>query len=303
MEGIALKYKELFTSISPSFVGSQRPFEEADYVIVGVPFDSTSTYRVGARFAPLAIREASLNIETYSFRTNVDVEDLRVHDLGDLHVSLEVEETLRRLELVSKEVLDAGKKLAVIGGEHTISLGVAKALGEGIAVVSFDAHLDLRDEFMGKALTHTTFMRRLYEQARPRCIMIIGVRAVCKEELAYVERSDGISFVTTRRMAKEGIDAVVNEVVRFLKGAKRIYLTIDVDVLDPAYAPAVQNPEPEGLDVRTLLDVIDGIFNERVIAFDLVEVAPHYDMGTTSVQAAKVAFETLCQMEKWRKES
>ncbi|HVP26347.1 MAG TPA: arginase family protein, partial [Candidatus Bathyarchaeia archaeon] len=156
--------RELFVSQLNVFSGFQKPFEKADYVVFGVPFDVTSTYRTGARFGPNAIRQASLNIETYSFRTGVDVEDIAVHDLGDLHVSTDTEKTLKRTELVVKDILKAGKTPVTVGGEHTITLGVMRGLGEKArktAVVSFDAHLDLRDEFMDLKLSHTTFMRRI----------------------------------------------------------------------------------------------------------------------------------------------
>ncbi len=184
-----MSYRELFVSPSPVFSGIQRTFEEAKYVILGAPLDVTSTYRSGARFAPLAIREASLNIETYSFRTNMDVEDLKIHDLGDLHIAGEVDETLKRLELVTKDLLDAKKMPVVIGGEHTITLGVMRSLGETTALVSFDAHLDLRNEYMGLTTSHTTFMRRIKEQINPQKILEIGTRAVCKEELDYAKKS------------------------------------------------------------------------------------------------------------------
>ncbi|MFB0514335.1 MAG: arginase family protein, partial [Candidatus Bathyarchaeia archaeon] len=125
-----MSYRELLVSPSPVFSGYQQAFEESDCVILGVPFDATSTYRTGARFAPLAVREASLNIETYSFRSGIDIEDLKIHDLGDLHVAGEVEETLKRLEKVAKELLATRKLPVFIGGEHTITLGVMRAIGK-----------------------------------------------------------------------------------------------------------------------------------------------------------------------------
>ena len=123
------------------FSGYQKPFNEAEYTILGVPFDYTSTYRTGARFAPTAIREASLNIETYSFRTCLDLEKIKIHDLGNLDVSANVDETLKRLELVTRELLEAKKTPIFIGGEHTITLGIVKALEntEKLAIISFDA--------------------------------------------------------------------------------------------------------------------------------------------------------------------
>jgi agmatinase len=295
-----MSYRELFVSPSPVFSGSQRAYEEADYVILGVPLDVTSTYRSGARFAPLAIREASLNIETYSFRAGIDIEDLKLHDLGDIHVAGDVDETLRRLELVAKDVLSSHKMPVAIGGEHTITLGMMGGFGGNVAVVSFDAHLDLRNEYMGRSLSHTTFMRRLDEQVKPMKILEVGTRAVCREELDYAKRA-GIGFLTAQQIRKDGSEKTVKKINESLAGHERIYLTIDMDVLDPAFAPAVQNPEPEGLHMDAFLDILCKVCDSRVVAFDLVEVAPHYDRGITAIHAAKIMFEVLCHIEKAKK--
>jgi agmatinase len=297
-----MNHPELFVSQSNIFSGYQKPFEKADYAILGVPFDVTSTYRTGARFAPNAIRQASLNIETYSFRTGVDVEDLKLHDLGDLHTSTDTRKTLERIELVIKDLLEAGKTPVAIGGEHTIALGITKGLGEKIsktAVVSFDAHLDLRDEFMGLKLSHTTFMRRINEEAKPARIIEVGTRAVCKEELAYAKKSR-IEFLTARQIRKEGTEESAERLKEKLAKYGNLYLSIDMDILDPAYAPAVQNPEPEGLKPHTLLDILCSVCDKRVIGFDVVEIAPNYDQGISAIVAAKVIFEVLCHLEKSR---
>ncbi|MDH5459470.1 MAG: agmatinase [Candidatus Bathyarchaeota archaeon] len=298
-----MSYHELFVSQSNVFSGFQKPFEKADYVVLGVPFDVTSTYRTGARFGPNAIRQASLNIETYSFRTGIDIEDLRLHDLGDLNVSTDAKKTLERLELVTKDILEAGKTPVTIGGEHTITLGVMKGLGNKAsktALVSFDAHLDLRDEFMGLKLSHTTFMRRLNEEAKPAKIIEVGTRAVCKEELEYAEKA-GIEFFTAQQIRTEGSEQIAKKLREKLAKYKNVYLSVDMDVLDPAYAPAVQNPEPEGLETHTLLDILCNTCDSRVIGFDVVEVAPNYDHGISAIQAAKTIFEILCHLEKARK--
>ena len=295
-----MSYHELFVSPSPVFSGVQRTFEEAEYVILGAPLDVTSTYRSGSRFAPLAIREASLNIETYSFRAGVDLEDLKIHDLGDLHVAGEVDETLKRLELVTKDLLDAKKMPVIIGGEHTITLGIMRGIGEKVALVGFDAHLDLRSEYMGRTVSHTTFMRRISEQINPEKILEIGTRAACKEELDYAEKSN-IQFLTVQQIRRDGIERTTEKIETLLADYEKIYLTIDMDVLDPAFAPAVQNPEPDGLDVHVFLDLLCQVCDHRIVAFDLVEVAPHYDNGITAIQAAKTIFEALCQVEKARK--
>ena len=297
-------YRDLYVSYSSLFSGFQKAFGDADYVVLGVPFDVTSTYRTGARFGPKAIREASLNIETYSFRSGIDVEELRIHDIGDLHISASTEETLERLARVIGEIFDSGKTPVIIGGEHTITLGVLKGLSNKVsktAVLSFDAHLDLRDEFMGLRLSHTTFMRRLNEQLKPVKILEVGTRAVCREELEYTEKA-GIGFITAQQIRRDGIKQTLKVLKQKLADVKSVYVSVDMDVLDPAYAPAVQNPEPDGLESHTLLDILCSVCDKRVVGFDVVEVAPNYDHGISAIQAAKVVFEALCSIEKSRRD-
>ena len=296
-------YHELFVSPSNIFGGFQTPFEKSDYVILGVPFDVTSTYRTGARFGPTAIRQASLNIETYSFRTGIDVEDLRLHDLGDLHISTDTMKTLDMLQKVIEDITKAGKIPVTIGGEHTITYGIAKGLGKEIihtALVSFDAHLDLRNEYSGLKMSHTTFMRRTNEDAKPAKIIEIGTRAACKEELEYAKQA-GIEFITTHYVRKEGSQNIANKLKEELADYDNIYLSVDMDILDPAYVPAVQNPEGDGLEMHHLLDILDGICNERVLGFDVLEIAPDYDQGVSAIQASRVIFEMLCSAEKSRR--
>jgi len=295
-----MSYRELFVSPSVVFGGSQRSFEEADYAILGAPLDLTSTFRAGCRFAPSAIRQASLNLEPYSFRAGIDAEDLMVHDLGDLHVTGKVDENLSQLELVVKEVLEAQKLPVLIGGEHTITLGATRGISENIAVVSFDAHLDMRNEYMGITTSHTTFMRRIYEQVKPQKILEIGTRAVCKEELDFA-KNQRIQFLTVQRIMEAGLKKTIQKIRNSLSDFNKIYLTIDMDVLDPAFASAVQNPEPDGLDIHTFLNLLYEVCKHSIIAFDLVEVTPHYDAGTTAIHAAKIILEALCYIERRRK--
>jgi agmatinase len=291
---------ELYVSPSNLFGGGQTPFEAAEFAVVGVPFDLTSTYRRGARLAPPAIREASLNIETYSFRSKTDFSDLKVHDLGNLHTSNNVKKTLANLEETVKDLIGADKVPVLLGGEHTITLGAARALGrEKLAVISFDAHLDLRHTYSGTAVNHTTFMRRLNEQVKPEVIVEVGTRAVCREELQYAEAA-GIQYYATNLREKHDIEAVIREVVRLIEPCRSVYLTVDMDVLDPAFAPAVQNPEPNGLSSQSLLAVVSQLCDKRVAILDLVEVAPPYDHGVTAIQAARLLFEALCCISKAR---
>ncbi len=291
---------ELHVSQTNVFGGFQKPFEEADYVILGVPFDITSTYRTGARFGPAAIRQASLNIETYSFRTGVDVEELRLHDIGDLHVASDTKKMLEALGSVTEEIVKKGKILATIGGEHTITLGIAKGLGDlasKTAIISFDAHLDLRDEFLGLKVSHTTFMRRISENIKPARIIEVGTRAICKEELAYARKA-GIKFFTIPQIREYGSEKIAQQLKDDVARYKHIYLSVDMDVLDPAQVPAVQNPEPDGLDMYTLLNILSHVCDNRVLGFDVIEIAPNYDQGISALQAAKVIFEILSYIQK-----
>jgi agmatinase len=297
-----MSHFELFVSQSNVLSGIQTPFEKADYVVFGVPFDVTSTYRTGARFGPNAIRQASLNIETISFRNGIDVEDIRMHDLGDLHVSTDPKKTVDMLKLVVEDIANAGKLPVALGGEHTITLGIMKGLSTKAAktaVVSFDAHLDLRKEFLGLKLSHTTFMRCINEEVKPAKIIEVGTRAVCKEELAYAKKA-GIDFFTSQQIRKEGSAQIAQALKEKLAPYKNIYVSVDMDVLDPAYAPAVQNPEPEGIETHTLLDILCSLCDKRVVGFDVLEVAPNYDQGVSVIQAAKIVFEVLCALEKSR---
>jgi len=298
-----MSHLELFTSQSNVFSGLQKTFEDAKYVIFGVPFDATSTYRTGARFGPNAIRQASLNIETYSFRSGLDVEDLALYDAGDLHVSTDAQKTVDMTELVVEDILAAGKMPVALAGEHTVTLGIAKGLGAKAAktaIVSFDAHLDLRTEFLGLTLSHTTFMQLISETVKPAKIIEVGTRSVCKEELAYAKKA-GVEFFTSQQIIKQGSEQIVKQLKEKLAPYENVYLTVDMDVVDPAFVPAVQNPEPEGITTTALLDIVCALCDKRVIGFDVLEIAPIYDQGVSAVVAAKVMFEMLCQLEKSRK--
>ncbi len=287
----------LYTSREKPFSGYSRDFEQARYVVLGFPYDRTSTYRSGSALAPAAIREASANIETYSLRSNIDVEDLGICDVGDLDVVDDVSETLRRLELSVRDVHNAGKIPLLIGGEHTLTYGSVRGLGGDVAVVDFDAHLDLRDEYMGARLSHTTYMRRLAEEIGAERIVEVGTRAVSKDELRYAKDAR-VTFYSTLEIRKQGAGKISDLINMRLSKFKRRYITIDVDVLDPAYAPGVGNPEGDGLEIFTLIDILVNVASRDLAGLDLVEVCPRYDNGTTATQAAKILFETLAAAER-----
>jgi len=298
-----MSYIRLYTSPSLVFSGQSTSLEEADYVLMGVPFDFTSTYRPGSRFGPSAIRDASLNIETYSLRTEIDVSEVKVCDLGDLHIADDLEETINRVKLVTKEIIDMKKIPIILGGEHAITIGAVKAFKDQIknfAVLDFDAHMDLRQEYLGTKISHATCMHRICDLIGARNIIEIGVRDISKEELEFARRNK-ISFYTSDQII-DNFKPVRKNIVDRLSDYKQIYVTIDMDVLDPSFAPAVGNPAPEGLNPSFILETLHEICRKfNVVGFDLVEVTPHYDSGTTAIQAAHIIFDVLCFLEKYKR--
>jgi agmatinase len=281
---------QLYTYPTYKF-GGFDDVKDAKYAILGVPFDFTSTYRPGSRFGPAAIREASINLETYCFRNDRDVENVRIRDIGDLEVLNDTDETLHRLRLVLKEIVDAQQTPIVLGGEHTVTHGCIQAF-QNTGIITFDAHLDLRNEYLGNRLSHATFMRRVCERIGADKIVEVGIRAVCREELNYAEKTR-LKYVTSLDVGNRGIGEVVQELQDWVKHFSQIYVSIDMDVLDPAFAPGVGNPVPEGLSPTTLLELLRGICDRRVVGVDVVEVAPHYDFGVTALQAAHVIFNVM----------
>lgn len=294
-----MSFLSLHVSQPCVFSGKSTPYKDAVYVVIGVPYDRTSTYRSGSRFAPSAIREASANIETFSMRAAVDVEDLKICDAGDMNVTDDPAETIERIRLLVHQVAADGKIPVILGGEHTVSLGGVRAL-VGTDVVSFDAHMDLRDEYNGDRLSHASVMRRISEHVGLDRIVQIGTRAVCKEELEFSKR---ISYISAIDLHRNTVERSLDVLRKILDGRQDLYVTVDMDVLDPAYAPAVGNPEPDGLSPSILLSLLQEVCKKNVMAIDLAEVTPHYDSGATAVQAAKVLFESLCYIETRRRKS
>ncbi|HDI52952.1 MAG TPA: agmatinase [Candidatus Bathyarchaeota archaeon] len=290
-----MKTPRLRPPIQP-FIEAETAYEEADYIILGAPIDETASYRRGARFAPQAIRRESIHLETYSPRTGLFLEDLRVADIGDVEVEAQsLVENLSLIEEAIGRIKEDGKTPIMLGGEHTVTLAALRALKPQL-VVSLDAHLDLRDRLLGLKLSHGTFMRRALEELGHRLI-VLGCRALSKEELQYAEEnSERIRWIK----ASKGLEEALRTLREWMGEASRVYVTIDMDVLDPSEAPAVGNPAPEGWSTSTLLDLLAEILDHRVVGVDVVEVAPHYDSGGTSLLAAYIVLELLCLLERGR---
>ncbi|RLI07676.1 agmatinase [Candidatus Bathyarchaeota archaeon] len=290
-----MSLRELFTSPPASFLSTERGLEEAEWVFLGVPLDLTSTFRPGARYGPGAVREASLGLEIGSLLTGSRLDRLAVCDAGDLHVSHDLAETLGRLASVSSELLGAGKKLAVVGGEHTVTLGVVSGLEKALGkpkVVIFDAHLDLRDEFQGLRTCHATVGRRLVELLGPDRIAFLGARVGSEEELEFVRR-EGLTVLTSRQLEERGPSSILKSLSGLLGLEGPLHISLDLDVLDPAFAPAVQSPEPFGLDPKTLLGILLPLCREGPASLDVVEITPIFDSGQTALLAARLLAEAM----------
>ena len=291
--------RELYLNKSPYlFLGVSGDPLKTPYSIVGVPFDTTSSFRSGSRFAPIHIRLISQSLETYSLRADVDVEDFPPHDEGDIIVSPgEISWTFRAVEEVSGELFNDGRRPAFIGGDHIVSVpivtGLVKTLGRDTCLIIFDAHLDLRDSYLGNKFSHACVMKRLCEVVDPRSIVIVGVRAFSKNELNDARKMK-VKYYTTLNVRRLGVRGVAKAIEDIASSFSRIYISIDTDVFDPAYAPGVQTPEPDGLSPSEVLDILYKIVDSRVVGFDVVEVCPPYDVNdATSALAAKTILELL----------
>lgn len=272
------------------------PFDEARYVVFGAPLDATASQRSGSRFAPGALRQASLYMETYSLRTGLDLPDVSVADVGDLRGLESSEISLEKISKATRAISSSKKTPIMLGGEHTVTLGALRAVKPDL-VVDLDAHMDLRDSLLGLRLSHGTFMRRAMEELDFKLI-ILGCRAVSREEVEFAEANeDRVAVVTAAELLRDRKDAGVEALRSWYDEASSTYISVDMDVVDPAQAPAVGNPSPEGIGVSTLLDLVSAYADERTMGLDLTEVAPHYDSGLTATQAAYVTLETIYALE------
>jgi agmatinase len=279
---------------SRSFGGFQKDFSNADFVLFGVPYDSTSTFRPGSRFGPRLIRDVSSNLETWSWRTGIDYEEIKLHDLGDLAVVHgDSMETLRRISETVEDIAGSRKIPVMIGGEHMVTLGAVRALKD-VMVVTFDAHFDLREEYLTNRLSHACVMRRITEEVGASNLIEVGPRATYREELEFVKQK-GINYISSLDIMRSAPQTMASWLRDRLREAKRVYVSVDIDVLDPAYAPGVGNPEPEGISTTALLDLLNTAVDDRLVGFDVVEVCPPCDNGSTAAVGSKLIFE-ICSM-------
>jgi len=293
---------DLYVDFNPHcFWPPQPEIHEAPFVLLGVPLDETTISRPGSRYAPGAIRASTINFDTYSERADVDLDKIKIHDLGDILIAYgNINETLRRVELIVRDLLEANKVPVILGGEHTVTFGVAKAVDKA-AILDFDAHMDARDEFPeGMRLSHATVMRRIGELIGPERIFQVGIRTNCKEELTFAQDND-LGFISAYDIYEKGLSATVKKIQDRLKDFDKIYLSIDIDVLDTSYTPGATYPSPEGISLSSLLDILMKVVDNRVVGFDLVEVSPPYDVSNvTAVNATKIILENIAFIHKAR---
>ena len=266
------------------FADADSGFRDAEVIIYGVPFGRTSSFRKGAEQAPSAIRQASWNFETYDLRTGIDISCLKYHDYGDLDVSkLKSGEMIHQ---VADFVKTLKKKVPIaIGGEHAITPGILSGFSKDIAVISLDAHLDFREEYEDDRFNHACVIRRILDHIPVGNIAVLGVRSSEKQEKMEADQQH-LFYLDRFFIRDHGIDQAIKKTKEYL-GDKKVYLTLDMDVIDPAFAPGTCTPEPFGLSPFEVVTCLEA-FAPQLCGFDLVEVCPAYDQGITSVLAAKL---------------
>ena len=268
-----------------------RPHPRPAAVIVGVPYDATASFRAGARAGPAAIRWASQSIETYSPALDADLEHVPCADLGDLDV--EGLDPARMVEVVAARIasLDAAVLPVVLGGEHTVTLGAVRALAArhpDLAVVQVDAHTDLRDTYEERRIGHATVRRRVAEIVGPNRLVQLGARAGTSQE-----------WDLARTLAHSGPTLDVPPQLWADLARRPVYVSVDIDAVDPADAPGTGNPEPEGVPARELLRFVRALGRLQVVGLDVVEVSPGYDpSGRTAVLAATAVREAILAL-RW----
>lgn len=266
-----------------NWMGENKDYNSSDIVMLGLPFDGTVSYRPGSRFAPEQIRLASWGLEEYSPYFDKHLEDCNFHDTGDLEFPLG--NTVKSLDLIEKnvrEIYKDGKKVLGIGGEHLVTFPEIKAISEfykNLAIIHFDAHTDLREEYLGEKLSHSAVMRHCGKIVGFENIKQIGIRSGMKDEFELMKKYN--------TLAKKYED------LEPLRG-KNIFVTVDLDVLDTSIMPGTGTPEVGGMNFNELLGWFKYIKDFNIIGADVVELAPDYDAsGVSTAVASKVIREVL----------
>lgn len=261
-------------------LGFEHPYQESDVVVFGAPFDGTVSYRPGSRFGPSAIRNESFGIETYSPYQNADLMDIKGNDAGDL--PLPFGDTAAVLDMIKDftyDIVQDGKVPIMLGGEHLVTLPAVEAVLKkypDLCIIHLDAHTDLREDYLGIRLSHATVMRRVWEKVGDKRIWQFGIRSGERYEFEWARDH---TFLTPFNL--DGIEKAL-EVI----GSRPIYLTIDLDVLDPSVFPGTGTPEHGGVTFKELITFLIKLRGRNIVGADLVELAPHYDASGISTAAA-----------------
>lgn len=274
-----------------TFIGCDSDYDSSDIVIFGVPFDGTTSYRPGTRFASAAIRNESYGIESYSPYLSKDLTEIKVFDAGDLDIGFgNTERVLDTVEGMTDMILKDNKKPLMIGGEHLVTLGCVRAVAKkypGVHIVHFDAHADLRNEYLGEKLSHACVMRRCHDIIGDDRIYQFGIRSGDREEFEWAK-----DHVFMQKFNLDRLDAVI-EILR----NKPVYLTVDMDVLDPSVFPGTGTPEAGGISFNELICALNKVFTLNIVAADITELSPIYDQsGASTALACKLLREMMLQL-------
>jgi agmatinase len=276
-----------------------------DVAILGAPFDGGVSFRPGARFGPSSIRQASRNLRP-AYNPEFGIAPFRVLqavDAGDVPCNpFSIDEALRQIDEAASALIADGQKLVTLGGDHTIALGALRAIARKhgpVALIHFDAHLDTWDSYFGAERTHGTVFRRAFEEGLllPDSSIHIGIRGPLYDATDIVEDKEfGFSTIRATDFDTLGIDEVVRRVLERI-GDSALYLSVDIDVLDPAFAPGTGTPEIGGFSSRELLSILRKLPGGQLVATDVVEVSPAYDHAEiTALAAATLAYEMMSLM-------
>lgn len=278
-----------------TFIGCESNFEEASIVLYGAPFDSTTSFRPGARFGPSAMRHESFGLETYSPYQDKDLIDISVFDSGDLELCFGSSEiALSDIQKRAEEILKAEKFPLLLGGEHLVTLGAVRAAAAkypDLHIIHFDAHADLRDDYLGAKLSHACVLRRCHEIVGDGHIHQFCIRSGEREEFQFASRHTDFHPFTF-----EGLE----ETVRELKEKQvSVYFTIDLDCMDPSVFPGTGTPEAGGVSFLELLKAIRTVSQANLVGADVNELAPMLDAsGVSTATACKVLRELLLAIAK-----
>lgn len=271
-----------------TFIGCEAEYDESSIVVFGAPFDSTTSFRPGTRFASQVMRGESWGLESYSPYQDLDLYDFNIFDGGEIELPFGNSEwALALIEDFSTKVVEDGKIPAMIGGEHLVTLGAFKGVFKkypDVHVIHFDAHADLREDYLGQKLSHATVIHRVWDLVGDNKIFQFGIRSGEKEEFLWAK-----DHVYTNKFNCDTLDYALERVKD-----KPVYVTIDLDVLDPSVFPGTGTPEPGGIQFNELLNSILKLRELNIVGFDINELSPQYDQtGASTAVACKVLREML----------